>query len=81
MAGANWPRYIAANVCYPAGKSASRTAGGGRLLPIAEARRIDSLPSYRILACNGRASPERLSRPLLKPFGVTSCVDDCRSIP
>jgi len=29
MAGANWPRYIAANVCYPAGKSASRTAGVG----------------------------------------------------
>jgi len=33
MAGANWPRYIAANVCYPAGKLASRTAGVGRLLP------------------------------------------------
>ena len=33
MAGANWPRYIAANVCYPAGKLASLTAGVGREAP------------------------------------------------
>jgi hypothetical protein len=47
MAGANWPRYIAANVCHPGGKLAPRTAGVGLLEPddILQSRRAPR-PSF-----------------------------------
>jgi hypothetical protein len=65
MAGANWPRYIAANVCYPAGKSASRTAGVGRE------------PSYW-LRSSGRwarcwpSGPDLIGKPDRKALGALS---------